>query len=73
MKITGNKVFDNFNEVYSWSELKTFITPHIDEGKGLAIQKSSKIDSDFNFGHILIANNVAFGNGFSGIHTNFAE
>jgi hypothetical protein len=73
MKITGNKVFDNFNEVYSWSELKTFITPHIDEGKGLTIQKSSKIDSDFNFGRILIANNVAFGNGFSGIHTNFAE
>jgi hypothetical protein len=73
MKIVGNTVADNYNEVYSWSELKTFITPHIDEGKGLTIQKSSPAESDFDYGHILIANNVAYGNGFSGIHTNIAE
>lgn len=71
INILGNTVRDNYNEVYSWSELKTFISPHIDEGKGIIIQKT---DSTFDSGtgRILIANNVAYANGFSGVHTNYA-
>lgn len=71
IQILGNTVSDNYNEVYSWSSLKTFITPHIDEGKGITIQKT---DSTFDrgSGRILIANNLVYGNGFSGVHTNYA-
>jgi hypothetical protein len=71
IKIIGNTVHENYNEVYSWSSLKTFITPHIDEGKGITVQKT---DSNFDngSGRILIANNLVYGNGFSGVHTNFA-
>ncbi len=71
IKIIGNTVYNNFNEVYSWSSLKTFVTPHIDEGKGITVQKT---DSTFDngTGRILIANNVVYNNGFSGIHTNYA-
>lgn len=71
IKITGNFVFQNYNEVYSWSSLKTFITPHIDEGKGITVQKTDNT-FDNGSGRILIANNVVFSNGFSGIHTNYA-
>lgn len=71
INITGNEVYDNYNEVYSWSELKTFITPHIDEGKGITIQKTDA-SFDNGSGRILIANNVVYGNGFSGVHTNYA-
>lgn len=71
VNIVGNTVYENFNEVYSWSSLKTFVTPHIDEGKGITVQKT---DSTFDTGtgRILIANNVVYANGFSGIHTNYA-
>eukprot|EP00804_Cyclotella_cryptica_P018920 CCRYP_006459-RB/>CCRYP_006459-RB protein AED:0.02 eAED:0.02 QI:95/1/1/1/0.5/0.4/5/800/596 len=69
--IIGNTVHDNYNEVYSWSSLKTFITPHIDEGKGITVQKTDKT-FDNGTGRILIANNVVFSNGFSGVHTNYA-
>jgi parallel beta-helix repeat protein len=70
--IVGNTVYSNYNEVYSWSELKTFITPHIDEGKGITIQKTDEATFDNGTGRILIANNVVYSNGFSGVHTNFA-
>jgi hypothetical protein len=59
--------------VYSWSEMKKYITPYIDDGKGLTFQKSSPADSSFDYGRNLIANNVAYGNGCSRIYTNFAE
>lgn len=56
-------------QVYSWSELKTFITPEIDEGKGLTIQKSYS-NNGWTIGRVVISNNVCYGNGFSGIHLN---
>lgn len=63
-------MYDNYNEVYSWSELKTFISPDIDEGKGITIQKSSITQGTHR---TLIANNIAFSNGFSGVHLNVAD
>ncbi|HCR49717.1 MAG TPA: hypothetical protein DIW24_08810, partial [Bacteroidetes bacterium] len=67
--ISRNKVHHNYNEVYSWSELKTFITPHIDEGKGISMQKNS-IANGWTHGRIQIENNVTYLNGFSGVHIN---
>lgn len=73
IEVLGNRIYDNYNEVYSWSELKSFITPVIDEGKGFTIQKSSVADGNWLNGRILVANNVAWGNGFSGLHVNQAD
>lgn len=67
--ITKNLVHDNFNEVYSWSELKDFITPHIDEGKGISMQKNTVANGWAN-GKIKIENNICYGNGYSGVHVN---
>ncbi|QUE53154.1 right-handed parallel beta-helix repeat-containing protein [Luteolibacter ambystomatis] len=73
IELSANTVYDNYNEIYSWSELKTFINPQIDEGKGLTVQKTTAAISGWNIGRILIANNVCDGNGFSGIHLNGAQ
>lgn len=67
--IAQNKVHNNYNEVYSWSENKTFITPIIDEGKGISMQKNTK-ENGWKNGKIKIENNLAHHNGFSGIHVN---
>lgn len=67
--ISRNHVHDNFNEVFSWSPLKTFITPHIDEGKGISMQKNTVANGWVN-GKMKIENNISHHNGFSGIHIN---
>jgi parallel beta-helix repeat protein len=67
--ISRNTVHDNYNEVYSWSSLKTFITPYIDEGKGISMQKNT-LANGWVHGKIKIENNIAHHNGFSGIHIN---
>lgn len=67
--IAQNLVYNNFNEVYSWSETKTLITPHIDEGKGITIQRCTPSYS-WTVGKIRIENNISYNNGFSGIHVN---
>lgn len=67
--ISRNLVHDNYNELYSWNEQKTFITPHIDEGKGISMQKNS-IENGWKNGKIKIDNNITYGNGFSGVHIN---
>lgn len=56
--------------MYSWSELKDFITPEIDEGKGITIQKTDA-SSGWVYGRIVIRNNVVYGNGFAGVHVNY--
>ena len=71
--VSGNRIHDNYNEIYSWSESKSFITPDIDEGKGLTIQKSTVADGNWVQGRMLLVNNLAWGNGFSGIHVNQAD
>jgi hypothetical protein len=67
--ISRNNVHHNYNEVYSWSEIKTFITPHIDEGKGISMQKNTR-GNGWKHGIIQIDNNVTYFNGFSGVHVN---
>ena len=67
--IARNSIHDNYNEIYSWAPTKTIITPHIDEGKGISMQTNEPKDGWTN-GRIRIENNIAYGNGFSGIHVN---
>jgi hypothetical protein len=74
IRIIANKVHHNYNEQYSWAPDKTIITPHIDEGKGISLQRNQTVGGtnpvDWNNGRILIANNICYYNGFSGIHSN---
>jgi parallel beta-helix repeat protein len=65
IRVIRNIVHHNYNEIYSWSPLKTIITPRIDEGKGISLQRNQEFKRG---GRILIANNIAFWNGFSGVH-----
>lgn len=67
VRVLGNKIYNNYNEIYSWAPTKTIITPHIDEGKGISLQRNRNF---LNNGRILVANNIAHNNGFSGIHSN---
>ena len=67
VRIVRNKVHHNYNEIYSWAPTKDIITPRIDEGKGISLQRNQ----DFvNGGRILVGSNIAYWNGFSGIHSN---
>ncbi len=68
ISILRNKVHHNYNEVYSWAPSKTFITPKIDEGKGISLQRNA--EDNWLHGRFLVANNLCFWNGYSGIHTN---
>ena len=67
MRILRNSVHNNKNGLYSWVQTKTIVTPHIDEGKGISLQRNNVFT---NGGRILVANNVAYNNGFSGVHSN---
>ena len=77
IKILRNKIHHNYNEQYSWAPSKTIITPHIDEGKGISLQRNQTtyegngdINVNWENGRILVANNMSYFNGFSGIHSN---
>jgi hypothetical protein len=71
VRIIRNKVHHNYNEQYSWTPDKIEIVPHIDEGKGISLQRNQTTASvNWNHGRILIANNICYYNGFSGIHSN---
>ncbi|MCH2224591.1 MAG: T9SS type A sorting domain-containing protein [Crocinitomicaceae bacterium] len=71
ISIIRNKVHHNYNEQYSWSPSKTIITPHIDEGKGISLQRNQTTNSiNWDHGRILVENNICYYNGFSGIHSN---
>ena len=70
--IENNEVFDNYNEVYSWNQTKTFVNPHYDEGKGITVQRCYPT-TGWTSGRILIRNNVAYRNGLSGIQVNSGE
>ncbi|QOD61736.1 T9SS type A sorting domain-containing protein [Polaribacter haliotis] len=78
IRILRNKIHHNYNEQYSWAPDKDKITPHIDEGKGISLQRNrttyeddgTTIKVDWENGRILVANNIAYYNGFSGIHSN---
>lgn len=75
--IQRNKVHHNYNEQFSWAPTKVVITPHIDEGKGISLQRnettyqnSGAINVNWEHGRILVENNLCYFNGFSGIHSN---
>ncbi|MGJ8683627.1 MAG: T9SS type A sorting domain-containing protein [Nonlabens sp.] len=78
--IERNRVHHNYNEIYSWAPTKTIITPEIDEGKGISLQRNDiddnntpnnpNDDTGWLRGRILIANNICYYNGYSGIHSN---
>ena len=78
--IQKNKVYHNYNEIYSWAPDKTFITPKIDEGKGISLQRNdiddngtpsnTSDDTGWLHGRILVENNLCYWNGYSGIHSN---
>ncbi len=67
--ILNNNVHHNYNEIYSWAPDKTLITPKIDEGKGISLQRND-LANGWNYGRFLVANNLTYWNGYSGIHSN---
>lgn len=67
--IQRNLVHHNYNEVYSWAPTKTFITPRIDEGKGISLQRNDSL-SGWLHGRFLVENNICYWNGYSGVHAN---
>ena len=69
MWIRRNHVHHNYNELFSWNPNKTFVTPVIDEGKGISMQRN---DASYGWtkGRIRIENNLCHHNGFSGVHSN---
>lgn len=70
INILRNKIHHNYNEQYSWAPTKTIITPRIDEGKGISLQRNNTSSWTNGSGRILVANNLCYWNGFSGVHTN---
>lgn len=68
INIIGNRIHHNYNEIYSWAPTKTIITPHIDEGKGISLQRN--MEANWTTGRILVANNLCYWNGYSGVHSN---
>ncbi|ANW96458.1 hypothetical protein AXE80_09270 [Wenyingzhuangia fucanilytica] len=70
IKINKNRIYFNYNEVYSWAPTKTEITPHLDEGKGISLQRNRTTDAPWEAGRILVSNNICYWNGFSGVHSN---
>ncbi len=68
--VAKNTVRDNFNEVFSWSPQKTIITPRIDEGKGISLQRNNLNPWENGNMRILVENNLCYWNGFSGVHSN---
>lgn len=70
INILKNKIHHNYNEQYSWAPTKTIITPRIDEGKGISLQRNNTSTWINGSGRILVANNLCYWNGFSGVHSN---
>ncbi len=70
--IENNIVHHNYNEQYSWAPTKMIITPRIDEGKGISLQRNNlnSWKSNTNSSRILVKNNIAYWNGYSGFHSN---
>jgi parallel beta-helix repeat protein len=70
INILRNIIHHNYNEQFSWAPDKTIITPRIDEGKGISLQRNNTSTWINGTGRILVANNLCYYNGFSGIHSN---
>jgi len=68
--IANNIVHHNYNEMFSWIPTKTFMNPHLDEGKGISLewQNHPSWVEDGKKGRILISNNITYLNGLSGVN-----
>ncbi|WP_196893792.1 right-handed parallel beta-helix repeat-containing protein [Aureivirga marina] len=64
IKITENKVYENENRLISWSPSKSFVHFVIDEGTGIFLTRN---EDTYSHGKMLIANNLSYKNGASGI------
>ena len=73
--VANNTVHHVFNEVFSWVPSKTFITPHLDEGKGISPewQDNDTWLAEDATGRILIANNVTYLNALSGVNSHATD
>ncbi len=63
-KIESNIVFNNANKLVSWNPHKDFIHWVIDEGSGIFLTRNN---DTYDHGYILIADNLSYFNGASGI------
>lgn len=64
IRLERNDVHNNANKLYSWNPNKDFVKFVIDEGSGLFLTRNN---DTYNYGYILIANNLSYNNGASGI------
>jgi hypothetical protein len=64
IKIIRNEVYQNENQIYSWAPSKSFIHFVIDEGSGIFLTRNN---DTYDHGYMLIANNLSWLNGASGI------
>ena len=62
--ISENTVYGNENRLISWNPSKTFIHFEIDEGTGIFLTRNN---NTYTHGKMLIANNLSYRNGASGI------
>jgi len=62
--IESNYVYNNANKLVSWNPYKDFIHWVIDEGSGIFLTRNN---DTYDHGYMLIANNLSYLNGASGI------
>lgn len=70
IKLINNKVYGNENRMVSWNPTKNFVKFEIDEGTGLFLTRNN---TTYSNGKMLIANNLSFRNGASGIVCHFTD
>lgn len=68
--ISENTVYGNENRLVSWNPSKSFVHFEIDEGTGIFLTRNN---NTYTHGKILIANNLSYKNGASGIVCHFTN
>lgn len=73
--IANNYVHHTYNEIYSWVPSKDYITPHLDEGKGISLewQDDASWIANGATGRILMANNITSFNALSGVNNHGSD
>ena len=70
IKLINNEVYGNENRMVSWNPTKTFVKFEVDEGTGLFLTRNN---ATYTNGKMLIANNLSYQNGASGIVCHFTD
>jgi hypothetical protein len=68
--IARNRVYENENRLVSWNPSKDFVHFGIDEGTGIFLTRNN---ATYLNGKMLIANNISYKNGASGIVCHFTD